>query len=509
MRLPSSIAGPRVVGQDAPRSGSAVSLRRTTSLTIVLLCAVAAAAVYGILRVPGENPSHQQVIIWSTCGMLVCMAIAMLLIGRHITERSLLHIEKQLRMLARGERLDTPAVGAPEEMRRVMTALAEYVDSVRDRLDRLRLQKKEVDLQMRWAEAQHRHTEAIIFSISEAVLVIDIYGELVLANTAAERLFEFRSAECRHRPIERVLADSSLIALMQEARAAAGSNPRRQVEYSAIRNGRTQTFNITLSAVVDAESELRGLVAVFHDVTREREIAQIKTDFVSAVSHELRTPLSSIRAYIEMLLDDEARDTATRTDFYRIIESETDRLQRLISKILDISRIESGVMEIHRTRVAVNDVVREVLDMSLPQAAEMDVTVACELGEPLPAIEADRDLLYQAVQNVIGNAIKYSRRGGSVTVRTAVDADDRRLTVAVADNGMGIRAEDLPRIFDKFFRARDGARAAKGTGLGLNLVKQIVETVHHGEISVASEHGVGTTVVLRFPLNGIEVARDR
>jgi two-component system phosphate regulon sensor histidine kinase PhoR len=381
-----------------------------------------------------------------------------------------------------------------------MTALFSYVTQVRHRVDQLRLQKKELDIQMRVADAERQNTEAIIFSISDAVLVIDSFGELIMANTAAEKFFNFRSGEWRHRPLDRVVDDGSLVALIKDARTTGDHNVRRQVDYSTLRDGKTQTFNITLSTVVDANGQSRGVVAVFHDITREREIAQIKTDFVSAVSHELRTPLSSIKAYVEMLVDGEAHDENTRRHFYEIIQSETDRLQRLISNILNISRIESGVVEIQRQSIQANEVVQEVVAMMRPQADEKGLQLDCELDGPLPTLWADRDLLHRAILNVVGNAVKYTDQGGRVRIATRADAETGHVAVSISDNGIGIRSQDLPRIFDKFYRAPDSSSIAKGTGLGLNLVKHIVETVHDGEISVASEVGVGTTMILKFPV---------
>ncbi len=476
------------------------SLRRMTSLTLVLLAVIAAVALYGLYGVVSQVPLRVQCIAWSAAGCLVSLAILMLLLGRWTTARSLRHVESQLRRLARSEDLEPIDGRVPGELQRVIGALGDYVAHVNRRLDSLRLQKKELDIQMRVADAERRHTEAIIFSITDAVLVVDSFGELVLANTAAERLFSFRLSEWRHRPIERVITDAALCDLLREARTAGEHGVRRQVEYSALRGGKDQTFNITLSTVLDAQGQARGVVAVFHDITREREIARMKTDFVSAVSHELKTPLSSIKAYVEMLVDGEADDDVTRDDFYKIIASETDRLRRLITKILDISRIEAGVMEVRKTPMQINAVVREVHDVMLPQAAGRDIQLICEPDESLPALWADRDLVYQAVLNVVSNAVKFSPNGGQVRVRTSADPDRRHLAVTVSDNGVGIRAEDLPRIFEKFFRCRETEHVAKGTGLGLNLVKHIVETVHRGEIAVTSEYGAGTTMVLRFPL---------
>ncbi len=488
--------GPRTVRPSATR---ALSLRSTTSLTIALLLIIGAVAAFGVYSVVSAAPLRSQYVAWSACGMLVLTAIVILLLGRSITQRSLRIIEQRLHHLTRDDELAHLDSPVPGDLQPVMAALSGYVTKVRARVDQLRMQKKELDIQMRVADAERQNTEAIIFSISDAVLVIDSFGELILANTAAERLFGFRSSAWRHRPIERVLDDGSLISLIKDARTAGDRSIRRQVEYSTLRDGRAQTFNITLSTVVDANGQSRGVVAVFHDITREREIAQVKTDFVSSVSHELRTPLSSIKAYVEMLVDGEAHDEPTRRHFYDIIESETDRLQRLISNILNISRIESGVVEIHQESIPANDVIRSVVDMMLPQAREKNIEIACELGDNLPPVWADRDLLHQAVMNVISNAVKYTQAGGHIQVCSRAEPDTRHVVITIADDGMGIRAQDLSRIFDKFYRAPESAAVAKGTGLGLNLVKHIVETVHGGQISVASELNVGTTMVLRFP----------
>jgi PAS domain S-box-containing protein len=310
------------------------SMKKTTSLTLALLAVIAAVAGSGILGVLRAAPLREQYVAWSACGMLVILAIVILLIGRTTTLRSLGIIEHQLRELTRNDDLNPPGAPVPQDLRPVMCALLEYVNHVRTRVDELRLQKKELDVQMRVAEAERQNTEAIIFSISDAVLVLDSFGELVLANTAAEELFGFHAKQWRHRPIDRVLNDASLACLIKDARTIGEHSVRRHLEYSTLRDGRTQTFNITLSTVVDNHGQSRGVVAVFHDITRERESTQVKSDFVSAVSHELRTPLSSIKAYVEMLVDGEAHDENTRRHFYQIIESETDvpRLSVTVSR---------------------------------------------------------------------------------------------------------------------------------------------------------------------------------
>jgi signal transduction histidine kinase len=146
------------------------------------------------------------------------------------------------------------------------------------------------------------------------------------------------------------------------------------------------------------------------------------------------------------------------------------------------------------------DIAKEVLEVMAPHAREKGITLEGEWGESLPPIFANHDLLCQAVTNLVSNAIKYTSEAGHVRVCTSVDEENERYVITVIDNGVGIGAEDLPRVFDKFYRTAQGSATATGTGLGLNLVRQIVETVHHGDISVTSERDVGTTVVVRLPI---------
>ena len=213
--------------------------------------------------------------------------------------------------------------------------------------------------------------------------------------------------------------------------------------------------------------------------------------------------MSSIKAYVEMLVDGEDHDDGTRQHFYQIIESETNRLQRLISNILNISRIEAGVVEIDCISLCPTQLIDEVIQVMMPHAHDKNITLRACVNEPLSCIWGDHDLIYQAVLNVVSNAIKYTPREGQVTIEVGSDTQLKHVAITIRDNGMGIHTRDLPRIFDKFYRASHSSAVAKGTGLGLNLVKHIVETVHDGDISVTSELGAGTTVTLRLPLLSI------
>jgi two-component system phosphate regulon sensor histidine kinase PhoR len=357
-----------------------------------------------------------------------------------------------------------------------------------------------LQIQFRLAAAEKHHTEAIILSITDGVIVTNRFDEMVLANEAAETMLGFQLSASIRKNIDRVLSDGTLVRLIRETRAHGRSLMRKVVEHSMDQKGTPRTFHITLSCVPGVAEEVSGVVAVLHDVTREKEIARMKTDFVSNVSHELKTPLSSIKAYIEMLQDGEANDEKSRHEFYEIIATETNRLHRLIENILNISRIESGVVKVVREPISLPGVVKQVLEVAVVQAKAKNIKIVENLQPVYSQVEADRDMIYQAVMNLVSNAVKYTREGGTVTVRVSTDEQRKVVLCEIADNGLGIPPEDLPKIFDKFYRVQANSKIAKGTGLGLTLVKHIIETVHEGKITVTSEVGKGSTFGFELPL---------
>jgi two-component system, OmpR family, phosphate regulon sensor histidine kinase PhoR len=238
-------------------------------------------------------------------------------------------------------------------------------------------------------------------------------------------------------------------------------------------------------------------VAVLHDVTKEKEIAKMKSEFVSNVSHELKAPLASIKAYVEMLLDGEVRDAAQSREFFQTIAAETDRLNRLVENILNLSRLESGLVPVNKADLAVTEILRDVADVMTPQAAQKNVRLAADLAPVFFRVRADRDMLYQATLNVVSNAVKYTPEGGEVRISTFLA--DGSVVVEVTDSGCGIPEAEVARIFEKFYRTRLSSKAAPGTGLGLALVKHVVETVHGGRIEVQSQVGKGSVFRLFLP----------
>jgi two-component system phosphate regulon sensor histidine kinase PhoR len=292
--------------------------------------------------------------------------------------------------------------------------------------------------------------------------------------------------------VDKVLDDEALVSMIRDMRKSDSRGGKRIVEHKITSPAGEKTYKVTLSCVPGTEGEPGGVVAVLHDVTREREVAEMKNDFVSSVSHELRTPLASIHAYVEMLIDGEAPDEKTAQEFYEIIRTEAQRLGRLIDNILNISRIESGLVKINKQPQSLTVVMKEAIEVIAPQARLKGLSIVEKLTPVFYQTMADKDMLYQAVLNLMSNAVKYTPQGGTITVETEVDEATSRVVGRIRDTGAGIPPKDLPFVFDKFYRVEANNHMAKGTGLGLSLVRHIIETVHQGRIVVDSQVGKGS-----------------
>jgi two-component system, OmpR family, phosphate regulon sensor histidine kinase PhoR len=358
---------------------------------------------------------------------------------------------------------------------------------------------KEMEIQLKVVAAERQDAQAILYSISDAVLVSNPFDELVLANDAAAKVFQFDLEQVGRAPVDRVVKDAKIVELIRDMRQSHSTSGRRIVEhrFKTTENGKPadKTFKITLSCLSDPTSDGKaaGVVAVLHDMTREKEVAELKSDFVSSVSHELRTPLASIKAYVEMLIDGEADDEKTTREFYEVIQNEANRLSRLIDNMLSISRIESGLVQVNKHPQSLTIIMKEAIEVIAPQARTKRIQIVDKLTPVFYQTVADKDMLYQAVLNLLSNAVKYTPEGGTVTVETIVDESKKLVVGRISDSGVGIPPKDLPFVFDKFYRSEANNHMAKGTGLGLSLVKHIVETVHHGRLYVQSEVGKGSS----------------
>ncbi len=256
-------------------------------------------------------------------------------------------------------------------------------------------------------------------------------------------------------------------------------------------------------AVILALVPLYGLYLSFRlsqDLANLKEADRLKTNLVANVSHELRTPLTSIKLYSELLQSNmDKNDPETRRQFLLLIEQQADRLTDLIDDLLEVSRLESGQVELNLQPLGLDQIVQEVVDLCAIQAESKQISLLTAVDSGLPLLQADRDLMLLLIKNLVSNAIKYNVPGGRVEI--SLRAKDNELELTIADTGRGIPDEALSHIFDKFYRAQWSIDSGiQGTGLGLALAKDAVE-LHGGRIEVHTQLGVGSRFVVHLPVN--------
>jgi signal transduction histidine kinase len=306
---------------------------------------------------------------------------------------------------------------------------------------------------------------------------------------------EHRARELNYPPGATVL-NPGFSALVEAARL--GSAESR--EWTYVRDDGT-TIQVALSVTkrVDESGETVGYLFVAADVTQAREVSRLKDEFVGLISHELRTPLSSILGYLELLRDDDANPLSEDQELYLgVAERNAHRLLRLVGDLLFTAQVESGKFPLDLKDVELEHIVTAAVESARPAAAAAGITVNEEVVDGTPVVYGDPVRLGQVCDNLISNAIKFTPKGGTVTVSLAKSATDAVITVR--DTGMGIAASELDQLFARFFRATTATRnAVPGVGLGLTITKAIV-TAHHGEMGVSSEEGVGTEFSVTLPL---------
>jgi two-component system phosphate regulon sensor histidine kinase PhoR len=262
--------------------------------------------------------------------------------------------------------------------------------------------------------------------------------------------------------------------------------------------GSERTFQVQASPLPQGPGESHGLVLVFHDITELRRVEQVRKDFVANVSHELRTPLTAIKGYIEALEDGAFEDREQRDRFLETIRKQTDRLNLIITDLLLLAKIESGQVPIKQEPVALAGLIDRTIGLLKRLIEQKQHRVVMKIPAALPPILGDEERLGQVFSNLLDNAIKYTPEEGTITLKAT--ANDTFVEVVVEDTGIGIPPQDLPRIFERFYRV-DKARSRElgGTGLGLSIVKHLVEG--HGGTVWAESRGKGTRFVVRLPIS--------
>ncbi|MCL6590565.1 MAG: PAS domain-containing protein [Firmicutes bacterium] len=333
--------------------------------------------------------------------------------------------------------------------------------------------------------------QAILASMSEGVVATDIMGRISLINPAAAELFNLKPGEGVGEFPYRVFPKSELGEIFHQTYVKGYSQEREIIWGTPER-----VLKVQLALIRDEiNEEVRGVVAVIGDITQLRQLETMRKDFVANVSHELKTPLTSIKGFIETLLDGALEEKATAKKFLTIINQETERLSNLINDLLAMSKLESGQTELKLKSVKLPELVNDILLTIGNRLHEKNLALTRELMAP--DIYGDEDLLREVILNLLDNAIKYTPEGGRILIGSRETGEG--IEFFVEDTGIGIPEESLGRVFERFYRVDKGrSRAMGGTGLGLAIAKHIVER-HGGKLMVESELGKGSRFSFILP----------
>ena len=391
-------------------------------------------------------------------------------------------IERLVRQIAGSGRPDTFLVDGGPESKRIGLAL-----------ENIFARQQELARQIAGRESG---TQTILRAMQDGLLVVDKSLRVTLVNQAFRKLFALPEISLGA-PLLDVVRDATVDRLIEETvrtgkatqselvRADPKTNSERDVEISAV-------------PIKDDAGLTTGAVVLFHDITQLKQTDKVRRDFVANVSHELRTPLSILRGYIETLLDNPQTSDKELSRILRVMERHSKRLGLLIDDLLTLARLESRSAGLQFSDVQLGELFQSVIRDWEKKLAEKQLKVIVDLSPDARTIRADETRLHEVLYNLLDNALKYSRENGEIRLRGAQHGPE--IVLSVTDNGIGISKDDLPRVFERFYRA-DKARSRElgGTGLGLAIVKHIAQ-LHGGRVEAESELGKGTTIRVVLPI---------
>ncbi len=365
--------------------------------------------------------------------------------------------------------------------------LLDATDAIVDEIDSLAEQRDEF--------------EAILRSMTEAVVVAGQRGEVVLVNGAARRMFALEAEiDYRGRDFVELCRDPRLqefVARATRSDSAEYGSAEFLIQNPAVRH-------VSASAAPVRTSQGAARVFVFHDITQLKSYETVRQDFISNLTHELRTPLSALYGYAETLVQG-VEDRETQIRFLGIIDRQARRLARLLDDLISLSDLERGASPLNFEELEPQVAIAEAVELMRESARREGVSLEIDCPAGLPKIEGDRDRLHQVMVNLLDNAIKYTPRDGHVTVSArpaslnGAEPERGAVALAIADTGEGIPERDVPRLTERFYRVdRARSRELGGTGLGLAIVKHIVQ-LHRGALRIESKLGVGTSVTVTIP----------
>jgi two-component system phosphate regulon sensor histidine kinase PhoR len=483
MTMENHATRPEVI--EALAEGVGASTRYSTTLgqqmLYVAVPITSQGTVIGISRVAlplieVQNYINRLILIVATSMVITTLlAILVAVLVARTTTQPIRQLTQAARRIASGELEQKIPVLTIDESGQLAKAFNEMSSSLKDLVAEISDEKSKL--------------ATILSNMADGVIMTDNEGRVLLANHAAERMFDFEEKKVIGKHLIETVRD-------YEIDRALKSCLETSKEYTAqLEFGPGKRF-LRVIAVPLMTDGLTGALLLFQDLTELKGLQTMRRELVGNISHELRTPLAGIKAIIETLQDGAVDDKKAARDFLSRVDSEVDRMMQMVTELTELSRIESGRGDLKMEMLALNSLVEEVIARFKPQAERKTVALSAELFTDLPIIRADKDRIYQVITNLVHNAIKFTHSGGCVVISTEVS--ENSVLVKVSDTGVGISREDLARIFERFYKA-DKARSGEGAGLGLAIAKHVVQA-HGGNICVESEEGKGSTFFFNLPL---------
>jgi len=432
-------------------------------------------------RVEERIAAMGQRLISGGIAVLLLVALLCLVVSRRIT-RPIEQIRQEAQRYASGNLQRRVHVKGSSEIRDLSRTLNKMAHQLNERIRTIDKQRSEQD--------------AVLASMVEGVLAVDVDENILRINPAAAQLFEAEIEDAQGRSVQEVVRRAELL---QFIHSVLENDTVLEDDIVMFSGGREMSLQVHGTPLLEQDGSTIGVLIVFNDMTRLRRLERMRQDFVANVSHELKTPITAIKGFIETLLDGALDDRAESERFLHIVERQVERLNVIIEDLMSLSRIEQseGQNRFELGMEPLAPVVNEVVNSCSMLAGQSDISLKHTCPDELHA-PVNAPLLEQALTNLVDNAIKYSRPGGEVAVTCFTEHDFA--VVTVSDTGCGIEKEHLPRLFERFYRV-DKARSRKcgGSGLGLAIVKHIVQ-IHQGHVDVESVPGKGSTFTLRLPL---------
>ena len=414
--------------------------------------------------------------LWWTLGIALLLVVAAAYVLQRLYLRPWRELEHLLTRIGRGEQPPTFLLGGTTRARRVGLAL-----------EQLLARQRELDRQVSKDAAEVR---AVLTALTDGLLVVDSSQHILICNPAFEQLYG-QSRIATGTALLDIIRDSDVI---EPIRAALDQARARVAEVTA--PDRKKQLQLT-AVPITQNGEASGVVAVFHDISRLKQADEIRRDFVANVSHELRTPLSIFHGNLETLLEAGDLDENETRHIYEVMKRHSDRLNLLVNDLLSLARLESKEANLQLAEIKLRDFLESVTRDWAKRLAGKNLRLELEVPDNFPTLRVDERRLEEVVHNLLDNAVKYSHQNGRILIQAG--APDQEVVLSVRDEGVGIAANDLPRIFERFYRAdRARSRELGGTGLGLSIVKHIAQ-LHGGRVEAESTLGQGTTIRVMLP----------